>query len=87
MRLQRGEINKDVFLVMVATIFITTLALIGWCWLLKPDLSIYFGQIPNMPLILIPFAGLAFSVLNAVMEEFVFRGIIMNGASNAFRAT
>nr|WP_321492735.1 CPBP family intramembrane glutamic endopeptidase [uncultured Desulfobacter sp.] len=87
MRLQRGEINKDVFLVMLATIFISTLALIGWCWLLKPDLSIYFGQIPNMPLILIPLAGLAFSVLNAVMEEFVFRGIIMNGASNAFKTS
>jgi uncharacterized protein len=84
MGLQRGHINKDVFLLMLATIFISTLALIVWCWLLKPDLSIYFGQIPNMPLIVIPLAGLAFSVMNAVMEEFAFRGIIMSGASNAF---
>lgn len=84
MGLQRGHISKGIFLLMLATICISTLALIGWCWLLKPDLSIYFGQIPNMPLILIPLAGLAFSVLNAVMEEFAFRGIIMNGISSAF---
>lgn len=69
---------------MLITIAVSTVALITWDRFMKPDLSLYLSQIQNMPIMLIPFAGMGFALLNAVMEEFTFRGIIMNGTDSAF---
>ncbi len=71
---------------MLITISMSVIALICWYRLLKPDLSIYLGQIQNMPLMLMLFAGLGFALLNAVMEELAFRWIIMNGMNSAFNS-
>jgi membrane protease YdiL (CAAX protease family) len=81
---QIGDISKDVRPFILITIIGSTLALVGWHWIVKPDLGIYLRQVPDMPLIAIPLAGLGFAVLNAVMEEFAFRGIIMHGIRCAF---
>jgi len=83
MAVRLGRISKDVFVLMAAAVLVSTVALIGWCMLMRPDLSLYFGQIPNMPLAVIPFAGLGFAIVNAVMEEFAFRGIILHAATSA----
>jgi membrane protease YdiL (CAAX protease family) len=81
---QRGRISKDVLFLILITVVVSTMALIGWYWLIEPDLSIYLGQFPDMPLVAIPFAGLGFALLNAVMEEFAFRGILMHGIRCSF---
>lgn len=82
--LKAGHIDKILIVIMLTTIGVSTLALIVWHRFTKPDLSLYLGQIRNMPLMLIPFAGLGFALLNSVMEEFAFRGIIMSGIDSAF---
>lgn len=82
--LRFGRISKGIFILMLITVFVSTLALIGWYRFMKPDLNIYLGWIQDMPLALITFAGLGFALLNSVIEEFSFRGIIMDGMDSAF---
>lgn len=73
-----GRLDKGVGVWMLAFSVGSAAALVGWFFWLKPDLSIHFAQIPVLPLYLLPLAGLGFALLNAVMEEVVFRGILMS---------
>ena len=79
-----GRFSKDVILLMLITIVISSLALIIWARFMNLDLSLYLDQMSDIPLVWMPFLGLGFAVLNAAMEEFAFRGIIMNGMDFAF---
>ena len=80
--LKSGSIENQVLVLMSATIVISAIALIGWYIVLEPDLSIYDDLFPDLPLIVMPLAGLGFAVLNSVIEEFSFRGILMSGLEN-----
>jgi membrane protease YdiL (CAAX protease family) len=79
-----GRFGKDIALLVVATAMISGIALYIWYWLLNPDLSVHLGYMPSMPLWLFPLAGIGFSISNAAMEEFVFRGVIMQATDSAF---
>lgn len=81
--LKSGHIDKKVLVLMSATIVVSAIALIGWYIVLEPDLSIHGDLFPDLPLIVMPLAGLGFALLNAVIEEFSFRGILMSGLENA----
>lgn len=80
--LKIGRIEKKVLVLMSATIVVSAIALITWNIVLKPDLRIYDDLFPDLPLIVMPLAGLGFAMLNAVIEEFSFRGILMSGLEN-----
>ncbi len=54
-----------------------------WYYYTQPDLTPFLEQQPEMPLALIPLAGLGFAILNAIMEESVFRGILMQSFESA----
>ncbi len=82
--LRFGRIGKDIALLVVAIVILSGIALYLWNRLLKPDLSIHLGHMPVMPLWLFPFAGICFSLGNAAMEEFTFRGVIMQATDSAF---
>lgn len=82
--LRRGQSGSDVRLFVVLTAAVSGLALYAWRLLLKPDLSPHLAYVPDMPLWLFPLAGLGFSLGNAAMEEFVFRGVIMQAAEGAW---
>jgi membrane protease YdiL (CAAX protease family) len=51
-------------------------ALIGWVVLLQPDLSRFREMLPDWPLLALIGAGLGFSVINAILEEVIWRGIL-----------
>lgn len=74
-----GSLGKGVWRWMLAFIVMSAAALVGWYVWLKPDLSVQFAQMPAMPAWLLPLAGLGFALLNAAMEEVVFRGVLMGG--------
>jgi membrane protease YdiL (CAAX protease family) len=82
--LRIGRFDKDIFLLVIATAAISDTALYIWSHALNPDLSIHLKYIPDMPVWLFPLAGLGFSSFNAVMEEFVFRGVTMQALDCAF---
>lgn len=54
---------------------VTPGALLGWVYLLEPDLSDLTGMIPNQPIGLLILGGLVFALVNATFEEWVWRGV------------
>jgi len=81
--LRIGRFDKDILLLVIATAATSAIALYIWSRALNPDLSIHLKYIPDMPVWLFPLAGLGFSVFNAAMEEFVFRGVTMQALDSA----
>lgn len=84
--LKTGHMRKDIAVIIIATAVISSIALYIWYYLAKPDLSLHLGYMPSMPLWLFPLAGFGFALGNAAMEEFVFRGVIMQATDSALGA-
>lgn len=78
-----GRIDKRIGLFMLIVVAGSASALYGWRLLMKPDMSRYISQIPDIPTYLLPIAGIGFALLNGIMEEVAFRGIIMHGFDSA----
>jgi membrane protease YdiL (CAAX protease family) len=82
--LKPGRINKPVRILMLVVAVGSVAALVVWYAFTQPDLGRQLSRFPDMPPLLIPLAGIGFALLNAVMEEFAFRGIFMHGLDCAF---
>jgi hypothetical protein len=81
--LKRGSMDPNVIRLVIATAIISAVALIGWVIVMKPDIERHVARIPGLPLWVYPFAGVGFAVVNAVMEEAIFRGVIMEALDSA----
>ena len=81
--LKKGITDANVMKLVLATSILSTVALLGWVIFTKPDIAHHVALIPDMPLWLYPIAGFGFAILNATMEEAVFRGIIMDVLDSA----
>ena len=84
--LKRGNSDSRVILLVIVTVVFSAAALAGWVRLARPDLSRHAALLPEMPLWLYPLAGAGFAFLNSLMEEAVFRGIVMEALDSAFGA-
>ncbi len=74
---RRGAPDKTT-IIATAIISITAgIALVLWYIIIKPDVTVQLHNVPDMPLWLYPVAGIAFATSNAAVEEFAYRGIIM----------
>lgn len=82
--LRPGRFGQNIILLVFATSLISGIALYLWCRWVRPDLSIHVRSMPAMPVWVFPFAGLAFSLGNAAVEEIVFRGAVMHAMDSAF---
>jgi len=82
--LRIGRFGQDILLLVIATAVISGVALYIWYRTLNPDLSLHLKYIRDVPVWLFPLAGLGFSVFNAAVEEFVFRGAVMQALDSAF---
>ncbi|HSC86173.1 MAG TPA: CPBP family intramembrane glutamic endopeptidase [Polyangiaceae bacterium] len=63
---------------------ITPGALVGWVYLLRPDLSDLLQLIPDRPLAILALGGLVFAVANATAEELVWRGVLQPSLTTEF---
>jgi membrane protease YdiL (CAAX protease family) len=84
--IHRGSINSKLIKLIIATILVSALALIGWVILTKPDVKHHLALVPELPFWAYPFTGIGFAILNAMMEEAIFRGIIMEALDSALGA-
>jgi membrane protease YdiL (CAAX protease family) len=82
--LRLGRVDKKAMLLIITIAAFSGLALYIWQRALAPDLSIHLKHIPEMPIWMFPIAGLGFSVLNAAVEEAIYRGVIMQSMDSAF---
>jgi membrane protease YdiL (CAAX protease family) len=70
---------------MAPAILVSSCGLLAWVFLFHPDLSDLVRKVPRgSPLTLLG-AGVLFSVLNAIGEEVLFRGIVWNLLDKVFR--
>jgi membrane protease YdiL (CAAX protease family) len=81
--LRKGLFGSDIRLLVIATIAVSSAALVAWVLIEEPDLGHHLALIPEMPLWLYPLAAVGFACLNAAMEEAVFRGIMMEALDSA----
>jgi membrane protease YdiL (CAAX protease family) len=81
--IQRGAPDKATIIATIIISVIAGIALVLWLMILKPDLDVQLRKMPDIPLWLFPVAGIVFAVGNAAMEEFAFRGIIMQALYSA----
>ncbi len=82
--LRAGNLNSDILVLVFATAVVSGLGLVGWYLLLKPDISSHLAQMPKLSVWMLPFVAVGFAMLNAAMEEVVFRGIVMQSLDSAF---
>ncbi len=85
--LVRGRFTRAALGWTVPTIVLSSGALLGWVLLLRPDLSDLVPMIPSGGLVVLVAAGLAFSIFNAIWEEFILKGILWTGLERVFSRT
>jgi len=81
--IKMGELDAKMMRLVIAIAILSAVALVGWVVLLKPDIQDHINNIPDLPLAAYPIAGIGFAVLNAAMEEAVFRGVVMEAVDSA----
>ena len=81
--IRKGSMNSDVIRLIVVTVIVSAFALVAWMLLLKPDIERHLALVPDVPFWTYPLIGIFFAVSNAVMEESVYRGILMEALDSA----
>jgi len=82
--LRRGRLGPDILTAVAVIAVISGAALVCWYLAVRPEPGQVLRNMPLMPVWLYPFAGIAFALGNAALEESVFRGIVMDALDSAF---
>lgn len=73
----RGRFGRSSVILTGVFVLVSSGALLGWWLLFEPDLSDASNKIPDLPMIALIAVGLAFAAVNAIGEEFIWRGLGM----------
>lgn len=76
--LKVGRLDRITLLCSLLLVVASTGALVGWYFAAHPDLSAFYGRFPSQGLLLLPLVGLLFAVVNATLEEVVWRGVLFD---------
>ncbi|NPV01359.1 MAG: CPBP family intramembrane metalloprotease [Brevinematales bacterium] len=80
--IRAGKIDKVTALLLVLTVVVASGALVLWTYLAKPDMTGFLSLVPLYSPLKVIGIMLAFSVFNAIGEEFMFRGILQEGLNS-----
>ncbi len=84
--LRAGRPDRLTWVFSAFIVLVSSAGLISWFFLFRPDLTKWLRAVPDFgPVLLVP-TGIGFAVLNAALEESVYRGIVMQGLDAAFGA-
>lgn len=79
---ERGRLDRSAWLLIAASIVVSSTALVVWFALARPDYGEVVAMFPRLPTLAL-FAGVVvFAILNAALEETIYRGVVM-GALDA----
>jgi membrane protease YdiL (CAAX protease family) len=81
-----GRFDRNIRLLVSASVVLSGLGLTIWFLLINPDANVYAARIPEMPPWLLPLSGIVFALVNGAMEEVAFRGIILDSLDYTFGA-
>jgi len=77
--LRRGRITRRGITLGCAVVVISGISLIIWYKLCDPDISEFTAFLPHSSGLVLLAAGLGFSIINALVEECIYRGILWEG--------
>ena len=81
--LHLGVLDRFILGWVILTGLLSGLALVLWFVWYEPDLTRYLHALPATPLFLLLPIGLGFSLVNALLEEAIYRGLIMQAVEAA----
>ncbi len=73
-----GDAGARLWLAAFAISMLATIALVSWAELLQPDLETFRAMVPRGNMLVLISAALGFALLNATMEELIWRGGIQS---------
>ena len=79
--LKWGAVTPRLVAGSLVVVALSSAALVGWYRLMQPDIASFTRFIPQWPLYLVLLGGLGFALLNATVEEVIFRGIVWDGVA------
>jgi len=81
--LRVGRLDRGVWLLISVSVCVSALALVIWFALARPDYSELVGTLfPRLPVPLLFVGVVGFSMINAAIEELIYRGVLL-GALDA----
>jgi membrane protease YdiL (CAAX protease family) len=76
--LRRGRLDGDILAAGAGIAVVSSVALMLWFVLLKPDVRALTAMIPAWPLWALVPLGMVFAAVNALLEEVIWRGILFD---------
>lgn len=73
-----GRLGRPEFGAILMIALASAAALVAWVGLLRPDLSRFIALLPHWPIVLVLLLGIGFSIVNAVLEELLWRGFLQS---------
>jgi membrane protease YdiL (CAAX protease family) len=73
-----GRLGRSEFGAILMIALVSAAALVAWVGLLRPDLSRFIALLPDWPIVLLLLLGIGFSIVNAVLEELLWRGFLQS---------
>jgi uncharacterized protein len=84
--LRRGTLDLGTYWRIAGVAAVSGTALLGWHALTHPDVSALKALVGGMSTVTLIAVGIAFPLVNATVEEIIFRGVMMNGLGQIFRS-
>lgn len=81
--LRVGQFDRTLRALMAAAVLVSSAGLVVWFLLWKPDLTQSLKSVPSWNPWLLVFEGIGFALLNAAMEEAIYRGVLMQALDEA----
>ncbi len=82
-----GRVTPGLIAWSLAVVAVSSAALVAWYRLVHPDIAVFTQFIPPRPLYQLLIGGLGFALLNATVEEAIFRGILWDGVAELVPAS
>ncbi len=79
-----GEVNKISAIIGLVVVVVSSASLLLWYGLFNPDIAVFAEYFPKVELYKLMIGGLVFSVVNAIVEEVIYRGILFGGLLHLF---
>ncbi|BCJ73660.1 hypothetical protein CS0771_32040 [Catellatospora sp. IY07-71] len=74
--LRRGRWTPELPWLVLAVVVLSAAALTAWAWLADPPVPPFVANLGDRPVAVIAAGVIGFSVVNAVAEEFLYRGVL-----------
>ena len=81
--LARGQLNREVVSLIAASLVLAAVGLVGWFAFTRPSYAELTGPLPHLPAPVLFVGMVGFCIVNALVEELVYRGVLLDALDGA----